>query len=143
LAAISRPILAVEPSYGWWPSASGTTALSPKPEIEDRLLVNQTLQRYRVAYDDLDARSARAIWPSVNQVALARAFEALESQTLSFDSCDIQVQTNETATATCRGVARYVPKIGNRDPHTESRKWSFNLRKEGTDWMIDRARVAR
>jgi hypothetical protein len=125
LAAISAPVLTVEPSNG------------------SRLLVNQTLERYRVAYDDLDARSAQAVWPSVNQAALARAFEALESQTLSFDACDIQVQTKETATATCRGAAQYIPKIGNRDPHTESRVWSFSLRKEGTSWMIDRARVAR
>jgi hypothetical protein len=111
--------------------------------MDDRLLVTQTLQRYRVAYDKLDAQSAQAVWPSVNQAALARAFEALESQTLSFETCVIQLQTRGTATATCRGSARYVPKIGNRDPHTESRVWSFNLRKEGTDWTIDRALVSR
>jgi hypothetical protein len=143
LAAISAPILMVEPSFGFGPSGPDTTVRSPKPEMEDRLLVNQTLQRYRVAYDDLDARSAQAIWPSVNQIALARAFGALESQTLRFDACDVQMQTIETATATCRGSARYVTKIGNRDPHTESRVWSFNLRKRGTDWMIDQAHVAR
>ena len=143
LASISAPVLAVEPSSRSGPSGSATTVLSPKPEMEDLVLVNQTIQRYRVAYDDLDAWSAQAIWPSVDQVALARAFAALESQTLSFDTCDVQVQTKETATATCQGSARYVPKIGNRDPHVESRVWSFNLRKQGAGWMIDRARVAR
>jgi hypothetical protein len=113
------------------------------PAIDDRLLVTQALQRYRSAYDDLDARSAQAVWPTVNEAALARAFDALESQTLSFDSCEVQLRTATTAAATCQGVAHYVPKIGNRDPRAESRRWSFSLRKAGSDWTIDSARVAK
>jgi hypothetical protein len=144
LPTTAAPTLAVQPSYGSRPAAGpDPTVVHPPPQVDDRLLVNQALQRYRVAYDELDANSAQAVWPGVNQGALARAFDALESQTLSFDSCEIQLQTRGTATATCRGSARYVPKIGNRDPHTESRVWSFNLRKEGTAWTIDRALVAR
>jgi hypothetical protein len=143
LPATAAPTLAVQPSYLPRPDGPDPTVVRPKPQVDDQLLVNQALQRYRVAYDELDAQSAQAVWPSVNQAALARAFEALESQTLSFETCDIQLQTGGTATATCRGSARYVPKIGNRDTHTESRVWSFNLRKEGTAWTIDRALVAR
>jgi hypothetical protein len=143
LPATAAPTLAVQPSYGSRPTGPDPTVIHPQPQIDDRLLVNQTLQRYRAAYDELDAHSAQAVWPSVNQAALARAFDALESQTLSFDTCEIQLQTRGTATATCRGSARYVPKIGNRDPHTESRVWSFDLLKEGAGWTIDRARVAR
>jgi hypothetical protein len=143
LAATPAPIPTVQPSYGPGPSGPDRTVVQTKVPPDDQLLVNQTLQRYRLAYDELDARSAQAVWPSVNHVALARAFEALESQTLSFETCDIQLQTRGTATATCRGFTQYVPKIGNRDPHTESRVWSFNLRKEGNDWTIERALVAR
>jgi hypothetical protein len=135
--------LVVQPSNASPPSSAETPVVPPKPEIDAQLLVKQTLQRYRVAYDGLDARSAQAVWPAVNQAALARAFEALESQSLTFESCDVQLQTQTTATATCRGSARYVPKVGNRDPRTESRLWSFSLRKVGTGWTIDRARVAR
>ena len=111
-------------------------------DIDDHSLVQETLQRYRSAYEDLDAQSAHAVWPAVNQVALARAFDGLESQTLTFDACDVRVR-GEAATATCQGSARYVPKIGNRQPRIEPRVWNFTLHKSGTDWKIDSARAER
>src|SRR4029078_6600937 len=49
----------------------------------------------------------------------------------------------EAATATCHGSARYVPKVGSRDPRTEPRVWNFSLRKNGGEWKIDNARVER
>jgi hypothetical protein len=100
------------------------------------------LQRYRAAYQDLDARSAQAVWPGVNEAALARAFDDLASQTLIFDSCDVRV-IGAAASATCRGSARYVPKIGSRDLRVEPRTWTFTLRKSGGDWAIETARASR
>jgi hypothetical protein len=75
-------------------------------------------------------------------VALARAFEGLSSQSLTFDACDVRVR-GRVATATCRGSASYVPKVGNREPHVESRVWTFNLAKLGNDWQIEAARASR
>ena len=109
---------------------------------DDNLLVTQTLQRYRTAYEGLDAQSAHAVWPAVNQAALARAFDGLESQSLTFDACDVRVR-GESAIAICQGSARYVPKIGSRQPRTEPRVWNFSLRKAGADWKIDSARAER
>jgi len=105
-------------------------------------LVRQALQRYRTAYDGLDAQSAQAVYPAVNQAALARAFDGLESQTLTFDTCDVQLR-GDAAIATCHGSARYVPKIGSREPRIEPRTWNFTLRKAGSDWKIDSARAER
>jgi hypothetical protein len=109
----------------------------------DEVQVKQVLQRYRVAYEGLDARSAQAVWPAVNQVALARAFDGLESQRLTFDACNVELQGSSHALATCRGTARYVPKIGSRQPRIEPRIWSFALRKIGAEWKIDNARAER
>jgi hypothetical protein len=114
----------------------------PPSPVDDELPVQQTLRRYRVAYDGLDARSAQAVWPSVNQTALARAFDGLASQKLTFENCDVQLH-GEAATATCRGNTRYVPKIGSREPKIEPRVWNFTLSKAGSDWKIDSARVDR
>jgi hypothetical protein len=36
-----------------------------------------------------------------------------------------------------------VPKIGSREPRTESRVWTFTLRKLATDWQIETARADR
>jgi tetratricopeptide (TPR) repeat protein len=122
--------------------ASPIVMASERPQVDEAALVRQALQRYRVAYDGLDAGSAQAVWPAVNQGALAKAFDGLESQTLTFDECRVQLQ-NETATAMCRGTTRYVPKVGSREPRTEPRVWNFSLRKNGAEWKIDNARVER
>ena len=111
-------------------------------EEDEHALVKQTLQRYRSAYEGLDARSAHAVWPAVNQVALARAFDGLQSQTLIFNACEVRVR-GDAATATCSGSARYVAKVGNHEPRTEPRVWTFTLRKIGEDWKIDSARADR
>jgi hypothetical protein len=124
-------------------AASITVPVPPKSEgADDPAMVRQVLQRYRSAYEGLDARSAQAVWPAVNEVALARAFDGLESQKLIFDACEVRVR-GEAATAICQGSARYVPKIGNREPRTEPRVWNFILHKAGDDWKIDSARAER
>src|SRR5206468_7572782 len=46
-------------------------AVVPRP-VDDRALVEETLSRYRRAYNRLDARSAQAVYPAVNAPALAR-----------------------------------------------------------------------
>jgi len=124
------------------PKAMGASIPTKVDVVDDRALVQQTLQRYRSAYEGLDAQSAHAVWPAVNQVALARAFNGLESQALTFETCDVRVR-GEAATATCQGTARYVPKVGSREPRIEPRVWNFTLRKSGTDWKIDSARAER
>jgi hypothetical protein len=117
------------------------TAPEPPP-IDERVLVDRTLQRYRTAYDRLDARLAQAVYPGIDGSALARAFDGLESQSIRFDACDVAVE-GDAATATCRGTSRYVPKIGSREPRLEARVWTFTLQKADGAWMIAAARASR
>ncbi|HTK28959.1 MAG TPA: hypothetical protein VL309_05380 [Vicinamibacterales bacterium] len=129
------------------PPAAASPSLAPRPvptppAIDDEALIKQALQRYRMAYDGLDASSARAIWPAVDQAALARAFDGLESQHLTFESCNVQLGAGKAA-ATCRGSAEYIPKVGSREPRTEPRVWTFALRRNGAAWIIDSARAER
>jgi hypothetical protein len=141
----SPPPAPAVPPRAATPAASNVSAPVPAPASiptgpDDEGLVKQALQRYRHAYEGLDARSAHAVWPAVNQAQLARAFDALASQAITFDACDVQVR-GAMASATCRGTARYVPKIGSREPRVEPRVWSFALKKDGADWKIDSART--
>jgi hypothetical protein len=142
-APAARP---VAPTARAVPEATTTPSVVPATPVvplnDDEMQVKQVLQRYRVAYEGLDAQSAQDVWPAVNQVALARAFEGLESQRLTFEACNVELQGSH-ALATCRGTARYVPKVGSRQPRTEPRIWSFALRKIGADWKIDNARAER
>ncbi len=109
---------------------------------DDRALVEEALGRYRRAYNRLDARSAQAVYPAVNAPALARAFDGLQSQSIEFDECNINVR-GAAASVTCRGSSRYVPKIGSRDPRVEPRVWDFTLRKDAGSWKIENARAGR
>ena len=94
------------------------------------------LARYGAAYSRLDAGAARAVWPSVDSRALARAFDTLQSQSVVFDRCDVDVQ-GRVAQATCHGSSTYVPRMGERSPRTESRQWTFKLEKhDDARWQI-------
>ena len=132
------------------PSPAPATAVDvPKPALpapsrveNDEAQIARALQQYRSAYEGLDAKRAQAVWPAVNESALARAFESLESQRLTFDACRTQLN-GDNAVATCEGSARYVPKIGSREPRVEPRTWTFILRRADGDWKIETARAER
>jgi hypothetical protein len=128
------------------PRPVATIDRTPAPLPSGRLdetRVTQVLNQYARAYGQLDASAARAVWPSVDERALARAFAGLESQNVSFDACDVNV-SGATATASCRGRASYVGKIGSREPRTEQRQWTFELKRDGNDaWKIQNAQAQR
>jgi hypothetical protein len=116
---------------------------APVPAFaDDEQLVRRALQQYRSAYEGLDARLAQAVWPAVDEPALARAFEGLQSQNLTFENCNVDLR-GPAASAVCRGSARYIPKVGSRAPRVEPRVWNFTLRKLGEDWKIESARADR
>jgi tetratricopeptide (TPR) repeat protein len=111
---------------------------APAIAADDPALIRAALQRYRHAYNTLDARLAHATYPGVDEAALTRAFEGLRSQALEFEACSVDALA-ESARAVCRGSARYVPKIGSREPHAETRVWTFKLKKNDGDWRIESA----
>ena len=129
-------------------SAVAAAAAPPRPSAEPPRIVDETsrvrdvLKRYQAAYDRLDARLAHDVWPAVNQAALARAFGDLESQSITFNNCDVRLRA-DTAAAKCTGSARYTPKVGSREARVEPRVWNFTLRKQADAWLIETARAER
>ena len=122
------------------PPPAATAVVATRPQDESR--VTNVLNAYARAYRDLDAGAARAVWPTVNERALARAFASLDSQNLSFDDCQIELN-GTTANASCRGRASYVGKVGSREPRVEARLWQFQLRRDGDEWKIENAEARR
>jgi len=98
--------------------------------------IESVLDRYASAFNMLDARGAKAVWPGVNERNLARAFESLEEQRFDLGECDITV-TPPRATASCQGTASYLPKVGNRKMRAEKRRWTFRLQASGQEWSIE------
>jgi FixJ family two-component response regulator len=117
--------------------ASGSGVARPGEDERD---IYQVLQRYERAYERLDVGAARAVWPSLDARALARAFDGLKAQALEFSHCRVAFELAE-ATAICGGRASYVPRVGRQAARTEPREWTFRLRKVDHDWLIAKAEV--
>ncbi len=105
----------------------------------DSTAIRRTLARYEAAYTDLDASAARAVWPTVDQRALARAFDGLAAQRVALNDCDVLV-TGTTARANCSGVATWTAKVGGGQ-RSEPRRWTFELKNEAGSWQIVRAEI--
>ena len=140
-APIEPPGRTVEPvaAPAATPAVRTTPAPAPteEPLVRDETVVRAVLRRYETAYSTLDADAASVVWPGVNRGALARAFDGLSSQQVSLGSCDVTVN-GPAARATCSGSATWQPKVGG-GVRTEARRWSFDLRKNGEAWRIERA----
>jgi len=102
--------------------------------------VRAALTKYANAYTDLDAAAVTAVWPSVDQAGLRRAFSALDAQQVTFDRCDVQV-TGAAGRATCAGTTMWRPKIGGGSAREQNRTWSFVLKNAGGSWQIVKAEV--
>jgi hypothetical protein len=140
-APTAQPALLRDDEQPGEPAAVAVTAAHADPAPGDEDHIRAALTRWRTAYSELDAPAAREIWPSVDATALARAFQALKSQDLRFDRCDLTV-TGGTAQAACRGRAVYVPRVGNQSPKATPREWRFELKKLDERWTIASARAS-
>jgi hypothetical protein len=123
------------------PSAAVTppaAVVPPEPSVvrSDADAVRAVLDQYQSAFSHLDASRAKAIWPSVDEKALGRAFGQLERQQVVLEGCDVKV-ADQRAVAACRGQASYVPRVGNKAARVEPRRWSFTLRKTGESWILE------
>ena len=113
------------------PPADGATSRSEEQSVR------AALGRYESAYNRLDAVAAASVWPSVNQRALASAFQGLSAQSISLGGCDIRV-SGATAHAECSGNARWTQKVGGGTQNAR-RQWRFDLRNSGGSWVITQA----
>ena len=116
-------------------AARETTPAVPRDEEKIRAVLDQ----YAAAYSRLDASAASAIFPGIDQRALARAFDGLASQNVSLGTCDVRA-VSESAIVDCAGSSTWTPKIGG-GTRTESRRWQFRMRNESGDWRIVAAKV--
>jgi hypothetical protein len=102
--------------------------------VDESPSVRRVLSQYEAAYSSLDAAAARRVWPTLDDRALSRAFDALQSQHVALGRCEVSV-AGPAARAECHGSAQWTPKVGGGS-RTEAREWSFDLRKTGGEWRI-------
>ncbi len=131
MAALPRPLPAPPAAASAMPAEP---SVRPGP-LDETAGVREVLSRYVYAYAALDARAVAAVWPTVNQAALGRAFAALETQNISFSRCEVAV-SGGTARAVCAGTAAWTPKVGGRRPREDERTWTFALAHRDDSWAI-------
>ncbi len=145
--AVEKPVPPAVPA-GDAPVATSTATRPPVPEkaaspvepVNEAAAVRAALTKYANAYTDLDAAAVGAVWPSVDQAGLRRAFSALDAQQVTFDRCDVQV-TGAAGRATCAGTTMWRPKIGGGSAREQNRTWNFVLKNAGGSWQIVKAEV--
>jgi len=115
-------------------SAPDAVPASSSPTRDDRVAVRAALSRYESAYNRLDVDAVRSVWPSLDQRALARAFDGLTSQRVALQNCNVDV-TGTSARASCSGNASWIPKVGSGQ-QSASRNWTFDLRELNGAWRI-------
>ena len=98
--------------------------------------VDRVLARYQAAFSDLDVDAVHQIWPTADRKALTKAFEQLQEERLTFESCDVTMSGN-TAAAVCSGTTRYVPRVGNKSVRVERQQWHLSLREAANAWVVD------
>jgi hypothetical protein len=107
---------------------------------KEEQVVRQILREYTRAFDRLDVRAAKAVWPSLDDRALQRAFEQLDAQKVQFASCGVSI-TGPAANARCLGNATFRPKVGSRVLRVTEREWTFNLARSEGGWQIVNATI--
>lgn len=123
------------------PVASVTSAALVRARYSDEDDVRRVLADYTSALERLDVGAAKAVYPSVDDRRLRRAFEGLEQQQVHFQSCVLSITSSGTgASARCTGDATYRPKVGSRIRLTD-REWNFSLSRGGGGWQIVDARM--
>lgn len=123
----------------------GTPAPPPRadPAIDKRKqeqIVLAVLQEYKRAYEQLDVRAAKAVYPSLDDRALSKAFHQIQEQRFRFAECGVSISGHD-ANARCTGNASYRPKVGSRVVRFEETEWTFSLARDEGGWQILNARV--
>ena len=120
------------------PPAAG----SMDDERKQKEIVLAVLREYSRAYERLDVKATKAVYPSVDDIRLQRAFEDLQGQEMRFASCGVLISSSGAdANARCKGDATYRPKVGSRVVRLTDRVWTFSLSRDGGGWQILNARM--
>ena len=117
---------------------SGTSDATPDIQKQKQIVL-EILNRYTRAYDNMDVRATKAVYPSVDDRALQKLFSQLDGQQVRLASCDMSINGPD-ANARCRGNATYRPKIGPRTVRKEL-EWTFSLSRDDAGWQIVNART--
>lgn len=115
--------------------ASGPAPPPVRGAPDETQAVMRVLQRYKNAYESLDAKAVAAVYPSVNEASLQSAFNQFSKMSyevlVHLDGVNID---GNTATVTATETMRPTSKSVRAQPTTTTSV--FTMRRAGTTWTI-------
>lgn len=96
-----------------------------------RQQVAGTLVSLNGAFQSHNAQSVKRIWPKVSQAFL----ESMRNDKISFNAPEVEFPAADQAIVRCD----LVTSNPQRRPPTETHKFTFTLRLNGSTWVIDEA----
>ena len=109
---------------------------------QEQQRVLRVIEEYTRAFERLDVQATKAVYPSVDDESLRRAFHDLQGQQVRLGKCGVSISgSGRDASARCPGDLTYRPKIGSRSVRLTGREWTFNLSRDGGGWQILNATV--
>jgi len=140
--ATARTAPVADPPSPWLSRDRSVPANAADEVSKQTEIVLGVLREYSRAYDRLDVRATKAVYPSIDDRKLQRAFQELEGQQVRFASCGVSISSSGAgANARCRGDATFRPKVGSRIVRLTDREWTFSLSRDGSNWQILDARM--
>ncbi len=115
--------------------ASGPSPAPVRGAPDETQQLLRALQRYKAAYESLDAKAVAAVYPAVDVARLEAAFAQFAKM-----SYDLQVHVDgitidgQTATVTTTETMRPVSRSVRAQPQTTTAV--FTMRRSGTSWTI-------
>lgn len=115
----------------------GVTEVPVRPTTagDDERAVRATVQAYTSAYTGLNADAVKALFPSVNDGALRRAFRSLRSQRVELRSMSVAI-AGDGASVSGTWVSSAVGQVGDSTPQRDERPVIFTLAKRNGSWVI-------
>ncbi len=121
-------------------SASGKTSIAVDPDPEDAQGINETLARFKGAYDSMDIHGLQLEWPSLTQTqadAMKTTFLGLTSVRLNDDCSGSPVISGDSAQWSCTETISYFIKGARQIPDARNTV-VFHFKREGKKWYVVR-----
>lgn len=117
------------------PVASVTEVPARPTSGDEERAVRAAVQAYTSAYTGLNADAVKAVFPSVNDAALRRAFRSLRSQRVELRGMSVAI-AGDGASVSGTWVSSAVGQVGDSTPQRDERPVIFTLAKRNGSWVI-------
>lgn len=107
----------------------------PTAAADEERAVRAAVQAYTSAYTGLNADAVKAVYPSVNDAALRRAFRSLRSQRVELRGMSVAI-AGDGASVSGTWVSSAVGQVGDSTPQRDERPVIFTLTKRNGSWVI-------